>query len=124
MNYLYYKLYQAVLKGSLRDIPRIATPVFLGGLISVNLIVINAFLAKFDIISFFFSNKKYAGIFAAILIFLAFIYYGDIKTNHLLEKYSQENNKERIRGNVIVSIYVAVSFLSIFAVAFFRPGKL
>lgn len=124
MDYLYYKLYQAVLKGSLRDIPRIAAPVFLGGLVSVNLLVINALLAKFDIVPFFFTNKKYAGVLAAILIFTAFIYYRDLKSKHVLEKYSQESNSQRIKGNIIIAMYVAISFLSIFAVAFFRPGKL
>ncbi len=123
-EYLYYKLYQAVLKGSLRDIPRIITPIFLGCVISVNLLVINALLAKLDVITFFFTNKKYAGVLAAVLIALAILYYRDKKADYVLEKYSQENRSERIRGNIIVSVYVAISFLAIFAVAFFKPGKL
>ena len=40
------------------------------------------------------------------------------------KKYSQESEKERIRGNIIVALYVSISFLSIFVVTFFIPGKL
>ena len=44
-NYLYYKLYEATLKGSLRDIPHLMTPVFLGGLIGLNVLVIYFFFS-------------------------------------------------------------------------------
>lgn len=123
-DYLYYKIYQAVLKGSLRDIPRFITPVFFAGLISTNLLVINAFLAKMDIIPFLFSNKMAAAVLVVMLIVLALIYYRGSKSDNILKKYNQESNSERIRGNTIVWIYVTVSFFLIFTVAFFRPGKL
>lgn len=55
---------------------------------------------------------------------VAYIYYNKNRTDALIEKYIKESNSKRIKGNIIVSIYVAISFLSIFAVAFFRPGKL
>jgi hypothetical protein len=123
-DYLYYKIYLAVLKGSLRDIPRFITPVFFAGLISANLLVINAFLAKIDVMPFLFSNKMAAAVLVVMLIVLALVYYRGSKSDNILKKYSKEGNSERIRGNVIVWIYVTLSFLSIFAVAFFRPGKL
>jgi membrane protein implicated in regulation of membrane protease activity len=123
-NYLYYKLYQASLKSSLRDIPEFLAPVFLGGLVSANILVISAFLAKLDVLPFLFSNKAQGGVFALIIIVLAMFYYRKVRYRLIIKKYSQENDKERIRGNVIVAIYVALSFLLIFAVAFFKPGKL
>ena len=45
------------------------------------------------------------------------------KYEFILDKYSQEDNKTRIKGNVVVSIYVVISFLSIFAVGLFKAGK-
>jgi hypothetical protein len=42
-NYLYYKLYQASLRSSLRDIPEFMASVSFGGLISANILVISAF---------------------------------------------------------------------------------
>jgi hypothetical protein len=124
LNYLYYKLYQASLKSSLRDIPEFLAPVFLGGLISANILVVSAFFAKLDIMPFLFANNTQGGIFALSLIILCMFYYRKERYKTILKRYSQESHKSRIRGNVIVAIYVSISFLSIFAVAFFRPGKL
>lgn len=123
-NYLYYKLYQASLKSSLSDIPDFMTAVSFGGLISVNILVISAFLAKIDVMPFWFSSKEQAGGFAFVVIVLTKFYYRKERYRLIIKKYSQENDKERIRGNVIVAIYVVLSFLLIFAVAFFKSGKL
>lgn len=122
-NYLYYKLYQASLKSSLRDIPEFLAPVFLGGLISVNILVVSAFLAKLDLLPFLFSKGNWAGLFALMNIIFAFSYYRKKRYRLILKKYSQENEKARIQGNIIVAVYVTLSFLSIFIVALFKPGK-
>ncbi len=124
LNYLYYKLYQAVLKGSLKDIPEFIAPVYLGGLIGINFIVINAFLAKMNLIPFVFTNPKQGSFLIAFLIILAFIYFGKAKRETVIKKYEVETNRQRIKGNAIVSVYVGISFLLIFAVAFFKPGYL
>jgi len=73
---------------------------------------------------FLFSSGEQAGAFALIAIVLTMLYYRKERCQSILKKYSQEGNKERIRGAVIVAIYVAASFISIFVVAFFKPGKL
>ncbi|KIC94436.1 hypothetical protein OI18_12585 [Flavihumibacter solisilvae] len=124
IDYLYYKLYQATLKSSLNSIPHLMAPVYLGGLISANILVLNAFLAKIDVFPFLFSGTPTGGIFAILLIIAAIIFYRKDKRERILDKYSQEKNSERIRGNVIVAIYVSLSFILIIAVAFFKPGKL
>ncbi len=123
-NYLYYKLYQATLKGSLKDVPQFITPFYFAALISVNILVINAFLAKVGVMAYFFLNKKLAIVLVLLLVGIAYIYYNKSRTDALIEKYIKESNSKRIKGNIIVSMYIAISFLSIFAVAFFRPGKL
>lgn len=124
LDYLYYKLYRATLTGSLKDIPQYIAPIYLGGLISINFMVSNAFLAKVNIGHFIFKDPKEGGWFTALVIILAMLYYRNDKYTSVLNKYSEENEKERKRGNLIIAIYVAISFLSIFAVAFFKPGKL
>lgn len=52
------------------------------------------------------------------------VYYNKVRYKQILTKYSQESEKERIKGNIIVALYVIISFLLIFLVAFFRPEKL
>jgi hypothetical protein len=123
-NYLYYKLYQASLKSSLKDVPHILASVYFGGLLSINILVIYIFLVKINFVPFFLTDKKQGGMFTALMIILTMLYYGKTKRTTLIDKYSSENNTERKSGNAIVTIYVVVSFILIFAVAFFRPGKL
>ena len=124
LDYLYYKLYQAVLKGSLRDMPEIVAPIYLGGLLGVNISVISAFLAKLDIIPFLFSNVQQGGYPIIILIVFFLLYFRKNKREAVLRKYSEETDEQRRRGTLIVSLYVGISFLLIFAVAFFKPGYL
>ena len=121
-HYLYYKLYQASLKSSLNDMPMFMTAVSFGGLIALNIFVIVGFLAKLDLLPFY-SNKHQAGLSVVVCIILTTIYFNKKRTESILNKYSQESNRARIKGNIIVSIYVAISFLSIFAVGLFRSGK-
>ena len=122
-HYLYYKLYQATLKGSLNDIAEYASSIYFGGLITLNIFVILGFLAKLKLMSFPFSNKYEVGISMVICIVFSLIYFLYKKRyKKIVEKYLKEDRKKRVRGNIIVSVYVVISFLAIFAVAFFRPN--
>ncbi|MFN0081422.1 MAG: hypothetical protein ACKVOM_02805 [Ferruginibacter sp.] len=123
-DYLYYKLHHATLKGSLKDVVNIAAPAYIGCLIGANTLVLNAFLAKTINVPFLFSNPKLAGFFCLGLIVVFKFYYNQKRVEGVLKKYSIEDNKQRIKGNIFVSLYVAASFLVIFAVAFFKPGQL
>jgi len=122
-RYLYYKLYQASLKSSLNDMPKFMTAISFGGLIAVNIFVIIGFLAKLDLMPFY-TNKHQAGLSVVICIILTALYFNNSRVESILKKYSQESNRERIKGNIIVSIYVTFSFLSIFAVGLFKSGKI
>jgi hypothetical protein len=106
-----------------KDIPTIAAGAWFGGLISANLLVIYLFLVKINALPYLFRNPKQGGWFCALIIALAILYYRKGERESIIEKYSQESNKERKNGNAIVAVYVTLSFLLIFAVAFFRPGK-
>ncbi|AZI66170.1 hypothetical protein EIB71_00075 [Kaistella daneshvariae] len=123
-HYLYYKLYQASLKSSLRDIPEFMTAVSFGTLLSLNFITLCMLFAKLDIIPFLFANQTQGGIFAFINIILTMLYYRKKKSQSIIDSYSQEDRTERIKGSVMVAIYVAISVLLMFIVPLFRPGEL
>ncbi|SDX56533.1 hypothetical protein [Aequorivita viscosa] len=122
-HYLYYKLYLASLKSSLKDIPRFMTAVSFGGLIAVNIFVIIGFLAKLNLLPFY-TNEHQSGLSVIICIILAALYFHNNRVASILKKYSKESKGKRIQGNIIVALYVVLSFLSIFAVGFFNAGKL
>jgi hypothetical protein len=116
-------LYQATLKGSLNDIAEYTSSIYFGALISLNIFVIVGFLGKLELMSFPFSNKYEVGILMVICILFSLIYFLYKKRYKIIaEKYLKEDRKKRVRGNIIVSVYVVISFLAIFAVAFFRPN--
>jgi hypothetical protein len=123
-DYLYYKLYRAALKSSLSDIPEFIAPVWLAGLISVNVIVSYLYLVKIDVLSNIVTNPKQCGAFCFVMVCVFGITYRKKKRKRVIEKYSIERDNDRKKGNVIVFAYVIISFLLIFAVAFFKPGKL
>jgi hypothetical protein len=124
LDYLFYKLYQVTLKSSLNDIPQFVASAYLGCLISINTIVISAILAKLDVAPFLFANSTHGGIFAMLMIVFMLFYYQKKRSQPILEKYALESEKERIMGNIIVGIYVSLSIIFLFAVAFIRPEKL
>lgn len=124
IDYIYYKFFQAALKSSVKDIPHVAASAWLGGIIAANIFVVVGFLAKITETSLIFSSPQQGGWMAAVLIVIAFLYYGKDRRDMALKKYSEETNRQRVKGNVIVSVYVGLSFLLIFAVAFFKPGYL
>jgi hypothetical protein len=124
-NYLYFKLYRAAKLSALKDTAEFTATIYLGGLISANILVISAFLSKINVLPFLYSNKNEAGLFAFILVVISSIYFlSNKRYKVIIKKYSQETERERKRGNAIVAIYVALSFLLIFAVALYKPGKL
>lgn len=123
-DYLYYKIYKATLTGSVKDIAGFAASIYFAGLIFVNLFVIGAFLRKIDSLPFFFSEKK------QVITFIIFLFVGcyflflyNKRYKKIIAKYEQESDEERRKGNLVVRLYVIVSFLLFITLAFYKPGK-
>ncbi|MFM9911625.1 MAG: hypothetical protein ACKVOW_20055 [Chitinophagaceae bacterium] len=122
-EYLYYKLYQAASKSSLKDIPHIAVACWLATLLSLNFFLINAILAKTTSFPWFFKNYRTGGWFCFIVIILLVLYFSQKRRLAIIEKYSKEINTKRIKGNIVVTVYVLLSLILTFVAAFYRPGK-
>ncbi|MBS7563796.1 hypothetical protein KHS38_05220 [Mucilaginibacter sp. Bleaf8] len=119
IDYFYYKLYCAVKKSSLHDTAAFTASMFMGGLLGANIFVISGFLAKENILPFMFSNKNQAAFFGIIFIIISSIFYlSQSRYKSILRKYSSESNSIRIKGNLLVMLYVVISFLLIFLVAY------
>ena len=124
INYLFYKLYRANLVGSLKGIAPFAAVCHLAGLLSVNLLILYAFLRKIDFAPQLMSSGKQVGFFALFMIVsFAFIFFYKDRYKSVISLYINEPESLRRRGNVKTWIYVTISFGAIFLVAFFKPGK-
>lgn len=125
LNYLYYKLYRAHQKGSLNDIAEWVAMISLGALIGANLLVLGTFLRKVHILPFFFSDKMQVIAFmVGLLIMIFFFFMHKKRYKGIIEKYKAESERQRKKGNLYVWLYIVLSFLLIFAVAFYKPGVL
>ena len=124
LGYLYYKLYRAAKASSLNSTAEFKATIFFGGLIAANIFVLTGYFDKLNILPFMFSNKNQASLFGVICIaFTSFYFLNNKRYKLIIKKYTDESDKQRIKGNILVAIYVAISFLSIFAIAFFRNGE-
>ena len=125
INYLYYKIYKANLKGSLNDIAPTAAMLHTCLVISLNLFVLVCFLRKVGLLPFFF-RKQQDVIVSLVSLFVAGYFYFLHRKRYtvIIENYENENESERKRGNRIIWIYIILSFLMLFEVAFYKPGIL
>ena len=125
LDYLYYKLYKATLVGSLKDIAEWAAMIYFSGLIFVNLFVAGAFLRKVDILPIFFTGKDQVIAFMIVLFIGAyFLFLHKKRYKIIIAKYEKESEQKRKKGNMVVWLYVIISFLLIYFVAFYKPGKI
>ena len=124
LHYLYYKLYRANRVGLLSDIAGIAASMQIAALLGTNIMQVNALLAKLDLVPFLFRSKSQVGLFIVMVMALLILYFRGERHDLIVKKYIQEDPSDRKKGNVIVWIYVGLTFISIFVIAFYKPGKL
>ena len=124
INYLYYKLYKSYSKKNLGSIPEFLSAGVLTCLLFLNIFTINAFLAKINFIPFLISSAVQGGMYIIIFLLIILYIFRKNKRDNVLKIYSQESKRESIRGNIFVIIYVVLTILMVYVVAFFRPGYL
>lgn len=123
-DYVYYKLYKASLKSTMNTMPHAYTVMVMGLVVALNILTINALLAKFDIAKFLFQDAVFSGGLVALMVILLGVVYNKNQRDKILVRYDNESKTKKRTGSILVFLYVAISFLSIFAIALFRPGKL
>ena len=123
MNYLYYKLYRIALKTAWKDIPEVMSSGIFFVLLFMNFLSINALLSKFSIIPYILLKKDKIDIYIISVILIGFVllYFNKRRRVAIIEKYSKESEFQRKRGNVILLLFIALTFVLVFTVAFFRP---
>ena len=121
-DYLYYKIHYHSLKSSYEPIINFSTPGLVTLLLFFNIMETNALLAKNDILTFYFSDKRYAIGFFLIAMAFSLTYYL-LNREFFLFKFKNESEFNKKRGNILFLIYILVTVLSIFIVPFYKPGK-
>lgn len=124
-NYFFIMLYKGILKSSIPDFPRFFASAIYGLLITINIVVFFAFLSKIDLILFPFNPKQLILVLQFIETSIIYFYFSKYRINRILtEIFMEKFLKKRGVYNYAFIIYLILSIISIFIVAFFKPGYL
>lgn len=125
LDYLFYKVYRATLKGAMNDVAEFAATVYVAGLLFMNILALGAFLKKTKLLPIFFQGTGEVVWFILILIATSFLYFFSTKRyKTIVAEFESENEKQRKKGNIIIWIYLIVSIALVFAVALYKSGVL
>jgi hypothetical protein len=123
--YLYYKLYKAYLKSSLSDTAEFSAAVLTGTLIGLNLMTVYFLLAKIEMCPSIATNRYEGAAMVLTCSLISALYFLTGKRSQfIINRYTNEIDSVRIRGNIIIGLYVFLTFLSVVVVANYRAGHI
>jgi Ca2+/Na+ antiporter len=122
-DYFFLKFYNRIIKSDI-GAPRFYASVLLGGLINLNLMLISGILSKLDILPFMY-NKAKVIIFFSITTAIVFFIYNKNRMESIKLKFSEDSFKvKKKKWNIIFILYIVVTFLTLFAISWYKPGYL
>ena len=117
MRYLYYRLWQLFTRIKTNDMPATNAMIFISGCQFFNISLIYIFLLQYSIINIHF-NKRSEVLFytipLGIIVYLINYFYLYRFRNKLYEKYRNETKKQKVIGNILLLMYISLSFGLVF----------
>ncbi|RXQ96060.1 hypothetical protein EO244_04250 [Ancylomarina salipaludis] len=122
MDYLFYKFYRLSQRSSIPEVAGLLAEIFLTICLSFNFLAIVALLKKTDVINYFPSKNDFIFIAIGIFLLICLLHFLKFRYKRIIEKYKNEDSRSRVRGNLIVTLYVIFSFVFLLGIAFYKPG--
>jgi len=124
-DYFFFKFYNGILKSSL-DFPRFGASLTFGLLVNVNIFEINMVLAKLDIFPFIYpDNKPILYMSTPIIAAVIFLLYNKNRIEAIKSKFSKDEFKPMKRKlNFAFVLYLVLSILAVYIIAWWKPGYL
>jgi hypothetical protein len=124
MDYLYYRLYKYIKKGSLHDIAPFATIIHLSLIEGLNLISLYTFCRKLDfgLPDLLFSKYMWIILLLTLVTLNYVIYMRKNRGDKVILKYKHESKKQRIIGVVALVLLVLFTFVFIGLIGLYKPG--
>ena len=124
IDYFYLKFYNGILKSSIPEFPRFMASFVFGVLLSVNMLTLNALLAKIDILPYLFDKSTSIGSLIIIVVII-YLRYKKSRTEAIILLFSAEEFKTKKKiFNIIFILWVTLSMPAVILVAFYKPGYL
>jgi hypothetical protein len=123
-DYFFFKFYKGILKSSVPEFPRFGASLFFGLHISLNILMLSAILAKLDILQCIY-NKTIAYMSTPVIAAVIFLVYNNTRIEVIKLKFAEDAfQPKKKKLNIIFVLYVVFTSLSIYLVAFWKPGYL
>jgi len=112
LEYIYYRLYYVLQKTNAKDIAEYVASVWLVVLFGLNIIVV---VGNFGFNPLkHISSKAYGLIlFVPLMLLMYFLFVRDKRYLQLVEQYANETKEQRIRGHLILIVYVVTTFVAL-----------
>jgi len=122
IDYLFYKLFRASQRSSVPEIAGLLAEMFLTICLSFNFLAIVALLKKTNVINYFPTKNDFIYISIGIFMLTCLLHFFKFRYKRIIEKYQNEDYTSKVRGNLIVTLYVIFSFAFLLGIAFYKPG--
>jgi len=124
-DYFFLKLYNGTLKSSMPEFPRALPSLVLSLTIVVNLMIIDGFLAKLDILPSVFFHKYTVVISLIIMFIFLLLRYKNKRIAEIKIKFASDEFKPRKKIlNIAFVLYLVLTYILVFLVASYKPGYL
>ena len=122
-DYFFLKLYNRIIKSDI-GFPRFYASVLLGGIININIILINTLLSKLDTLPYLFNKTKIILCLIIIAIIIFFRYNKNrIETINLRFIDDYFSSKKKVL-NIIFILYLMLTIIASLILPLWKPGYL
>ena len=126
MGYIYYRLWQSLLKVPTNDTPATNALILLGVVQSCNILVIAGVINHFYKLKYFYLDKQNGIICSAVIVVFCYIidYFLLYKKRDLLaERYKNETKGKKIIGEILTFVYIIGSFSLVYVTSQIFPVR-
>lgn len=117
MRYLYYKVWQNFKKTPTNDMPATNAMFFIAICQFANIFIIHLLLSVNSLASMKFGSRREIYAFTVPMSLIVFIFdylYLYRNRDKIYEKYKDESNKHKLIGNLLLALYIIISFALVF----------
>lgn len=117
MKYLYYKLWQTFKRIPTNDMPATNAMIFIAMCQFANIFIIHLMLSLNSLASMKFSSKSEVYAFTVPMCLTVYVFdylYLYRNREKIYEKYKDESKRQKLIGNILLILYIVVSFALVF----------
>src|ERR1035437_4130587 len=122
--YIYYRIWDMHSRGEERSFAAYLAVITISILLWLNLFSFIGLLRKIDLIPVFFNKAGSIALMVLIIIGDYFLFKYKKKYEKIIQMFKDESKNDRLKGALLVLLYVLLSVIVFVLVALYKPGKI